>query len=234
MSEPAVLVAHERGAVRQVVARVLQQEGFVVTAAATAEEMSALLEARAWGGLVLDVALGGAAPWSACERARALVQQGRGARAVVLVASVYRSTSYKRRPTSLYGADDYVELHHVGDALPAKLRRALGLAPAAADPHLDAGEALRREGDLRLSEQAAAADLARLIVADVILYNGDRIVGAEDLDTAERAIASDLASARELFVQLARPAAAAAAGDPIGAAFEDLMRALGRRRKGTT
>ncbi|MBK8717917.1 MAG: hypothetical protein IPN32_24760 [Deltaproteobacteria bacterium] len=237
MSTPRVLVAHERGAVRQVIARVRELEGFDAVAVASAADLEAQLASARFDALVLDVALSGLAPWEACARARALASGGRGAAAIVLVASVYRSTSYKRRPTSLYGADDYVELHHIGDALPGKLRRVLGLPSPAGDPHLDAGEALRIEGDRRLSEQARAADLARLIVADMVLYNGDRIVGAVDFEAAEAAVAGDLAGARELFSQLfdartgARTAAPTAVDDAIAHAFVELMAALGRRRR---
>lgn len=237
MSATRILVAHERGAVRQVIVHVLQLEGFEATAVANAIELEATLTAARFDALVLDVALSGLAPWIACERARALAATGVGADKVVLVASVYRSTSYKRRPTSLYGADDYVELHHIGDALPGKLRRVLGLPSPAGDPHLEAGEALRREGDRRLSEQARTLDAARLIVADMVLYNGDRLVGAADLEAAEAAVAGDLAAARELFGQLFGGAPVPAAGpkvgndDAIGLAFVELMAALGRRRR---
>ena len=69
--------------------------------------------------------------------------QDRGAAFVVLVASVYRPTGYKRRPTRLYGADDYIEIHHLGDALSVKLRRLLGLPARASwtDRVLDYGQA---------------------------------------------------------------------------------------------
>ncbi len=62
---------------------------------------------------------------------------------MVLVASVYNRTGYKRRPTSLYGADDYVEQHHIPDALVGKLERLIGapprLAPVAV-AHADTAE----------------------------------------------------------------------------------------------
>ncbi|HWB73464.1 MAG TPA: hypothetical protein VG755_00885, partial [Nannocystaceae bacterium] len=153
---------------------------------------------------------------------------GQGARAVVLVASVYRATSYKRRPTSLYGADDYIEIHHLGDALPTKLRALLGLAEMPRDMHLDAAEALRVEGDTRMTQHDDAA-LAKLIVADMVLYNGDRILGASDAGAAATAVAADLAVARELFGHVLRGRGGAASlGDPIGVAFAELMAALGR------
>jgi CheY-like chemotaxis protein len=212
MTRPTVLVAHERSAVRQIVGHVLSQEGFDPTPAADADAVLAALRDRPWAGLVLDVALPGTPAFELCDRTRELRDAGLGARAIVLVASVYRPTSYKRRPTRLYGADDYVEIHHLGDALPTKLRRALGLDGldgTGADMHLDAGEALREIGDGRMGE-FADAELAKLIVADVVLYNGDRIQAA-----------------RELFTHVSR-GGSAQGSDPIRHAFRELMVALGR------
>jgi CheY-like chemotaxis protein len=226
VSAARVLVAHERPAVCRVVARVLEQEGFSVGFAERGNAALAKLVAERWDALVVDVALPEIPGYELCERARALAADGTGAGKVVLVASVYRATSYKRRPTRLYGADDYIEIHHLGDALPTKLRTLLGLAAAPKDMHLDAAEALRVEGDARMTQHDDAA-LAKLIVADMVLYNGDRILGAPDARAAAAAVADDLDIARELFGHVAR-SRGNAPGDPIGVAFEQLMTALGR------
>jgi len=233
MSRPTVIVAHERPAVRQIVGRVLAQEGFDPTPAADARAVLDLMTNQPWSALVLDVALPGAPVFELCDRTIALRSDTAGAQCIVLVASVYRSTSYKRRPTRLYGADDYIEIHHLGDALPAKLRRALGLDDTTSDMHLDAGEALRVIGDGRMTEHGDA-ELAKLIVADVVLYNGDRLLGALDVATAEKALAQDLDAARELFANVTRgdaarrPRQAPPAADAISHAFAELMAALGR------
>lgn len=227
-TRPTVIVAHERPAVRQIVGRVLTQEGFDPTPAADARSVIDLLTEKQWSALVVDVALPGAQVFEICERTIALRGDGVGAQCIVLVASVYRSTSYKRRPTRLYGADDYIEIHHLGDALPAKLRRALGLDDQTSDLHLDAGEALRVIGDGRMTDHTHA-ELAKLIVADVVLYNGDRLLGAADVPSAERALAQDLAAARELFANVTK-GSPTTPDDAIGQAFTELMTALGRTR----
>ena len=46
-----------------------------------------------------------------------------GGDAAALVATVHRRTSYKRRPARLYGADDYVEIHRLGEQLRGHHRR---------------------------------------------------------------------------------------------------------------
>src|SRR5690606_33684975 len=110
------------------------------------------MRAHAFSAMVLDVALPGTL---ACYELIQLAKTGlpQPISAVVLVASVFRRTSYKRRPTSLYGADDYVELHRLGDQLPGKLWYLLGGEPAALEGMVEAEAVLstiQDEGDQRL------------------------------------------------------------------------------------
>jgi hypothetical protein len=125
-----------------------------------------------------------------------------------------------------------VEVHHLGDMLPDKLRRLLALmhepgADLRSAAENEAARALKDEGDARMNLHDADS-LASLIVADVILYNGDRILGATDLAQAEAAVADDLEIARDLMEQVARAAGSASTGDSIGRAFRSLMAAMGR------
>jgi hypothetical protein len=200
-----------------------------------AAAVDALTRGR-YDALVVDVALPGEPGYELGRRAKELAAGGddTGAPYVILVASVYRKTSYKRRPLRLYGADDYVEIHHLGDMLPSKLRGLLGLPDSNLAPQQktaledETHLALEAEGDSRMSEQDRDS-LASLIVADMVLYNGDRIVGAADLAAAEAAVADDLEIARELMDQVARAGGGTAQKpDPIGRAFRSLMRAMGR------
>ena len=83
--------------------------------------------------LLLDVALPTLLGFEVCERVRqnpALC----GVK-IVLIASVYDKTRYKRSPISLYGADDYIEKHHIPDVLiPMIYRLASGSAPLSKKP----------------------------------------------------------------------------------------------------
>ncbi|MBV1862397.1 MAG: hypothetical protein KUG77_28510, partial [Nannocystaceae bacterium] len=156
---------------------------------------------------------------------------GRGAEVVVLVASVFRKTSYKRRPARLYGADDYIELHHLGDMLPEKLARHLGIdmLPADTAAENEATEAVYEIADARMKGQSMEA-LASLIVADVVLYNGDRIADTKTVSEARAALSEDLEVARDLLKQVY-----VARGDPADAdaalesSFSALMHTMGRR-----
>lgn len=229
MSEPSVLFAHERRAVGRAVSHVLEREGFSVHIVTGGRACRKALAGQRWDALVVDVALPEVPGYELADEARAATGES-GARVVVLVASVYRRTSYKRRPTRLYGADDYVEIHHLCDDLPSKLRLHLGLPPSAPSERVaaEAREQLRVEGDARL-RPADHERLASLIVADMILYNGDALHAATDLASAEEAVAADLAIARDMFAQILRgePARVPAA-DPIGDAFARLVGVLGR------
>ncbi|PCC66776.1 hypothetical protein SAMN02745121_00494 [Nannocystis exedens] len=221
-----ILVAHERLALGQAIGRVLAAQGFAavtVTDTAAAEQA---MRGDMFAALVLDVALPGG---KACHELIQLAKFELPAPipAVVLVASVFRKTSYKRRPTQLYGADDYVEIHRLGDQLPGKLWHLLGGDPAAM-PGLVEAEAvlstIQDEGDQRLFEQRGRTlRLSELIVADLILYAGDRVLAATTQAEARELLANDLESARQLFRQI-NPVPLAPGVDPIGAAFDDMMR----------
>jgi DNA-binding response OmpR family regulator len=173
--------------------------------------------------LVVDVALPGAPGFELTGPAR-----DAGVKVVILVASVFRRTSYKRRPQRLYGADDYVEIHHLGDHLPNRLRAHLGLGDEQlpSDSLREVIGALQERGDEHLSQQTPEG-LAALIVADVLLYNGDRITESGSVEEALAAIAGDLDDARELFSQV-RPSAALGERDLIDEAVRELVLGIER------
>lgn len=233
MDKPAVLFAHERRGVARAVERVLTLSGFSVVHTSTGQEAEGLLSSRRWAALVVDVALPGVPGYELCAQVQEDAgNPARGADVVVLVASVYRRTAYKRRPSRLYGASDYVELHHLCDQLPAKLLKHLQLASA--EPTLEqqaiAREALRVEGDARMNE-GSDHNLAALIVSDMVLYNGDTILGAGSLAEAAAAVAGDLQIARDLYAQVeAAEGRSSHHGDPVGDAFARLMQSMGRAK----
>ncbi len=227
-----VLFAHERPSVARAVTHVLEARGFEVDTVRDGDAASRALRARRYAALVVDVALPRRPGYELVELAREeAVSHGRGAEVIVLVASVFRKTSYKRRPARLYGADDYVELHHLGDMLPQKLARHLQieLPPCDSAAEDEATEAVYEVADARMQDESAE-DLATLIVADVVLYNGDRIADTSTVSEARRALSEDLEVARDLLKQVF-----AARGDATDAtaalerSFTALMHTMGRR-----
>ncbi len=227
MALSRVLFAHERPSVRRAVERVLTHAGFETVGVADGAAAKCELEKGSLAGVVLDVGLPGVPGYELT----AVAKDRDDPPVVVLVASVYRKTSYKRRPTRLYGADDYVEIHHLCDQLPGKLRHHLGLGQQVApDADLQRGaEELREDGDQRIDTPTSPERLAALIVSDMILYNGDRILGATDLTLAERAVSDDLEIARDMFAQVIRVEGRGSVdGDPVGDAFREFMANMGR------
>ena len=110
----------------------LAAAGFSLRQARSGEEAWAAIGSWRPHVALLDVALPGVPAFELCDRVRADKDlRGTG---LILIASVFQQTRYKRAPTSLYGADDYIEKHHIRDRLPDKVARLLpaGAVPAAA------------------------------------------------------------------------------------------------------
>jgi predicted Zn finger-like uncharacterized protein len=122
---PLVLVAHDSEVVRNMVRAVLVDEGFAVdTAADGLETLKKATENRP-KALVLDVGIPGIYGFEVCERLKG--DKKTGDIKIVLLSSVYDMRRYKRTPDNLYGADDYIEKHHIPDHLPFKLRKLIAL-----------------------------------------------------------------------------------------------------------
>ena len=229
-----ILIAHETEVIREVIRRVVEAAGWRVQAVAGGQEALAALDGRP-AALVLDVALPDVHAFELVEEARRRTPATR----VVLVASVYNRTGYKRRPTSLYGADDYVEQHHIPDSLVGKLEMLIGApprptAPAAAHADTAEGRELKLAGEHRIDPLppapvvvSRAERLAWLIVSDIALYNGaalDLSLGgkhAADDDEMQARLRTDLDEGRLLF-DLRVPAEVRRRRDFIGEALERL------------
>jgi DNA-binding response OmpR family regulator len=228
-----VLVAHDSEAIRAVIAALLGGAGYAVDTAENGVASRAAL-AHAYDALVLDVALPDVLAFELIAEAK----RRRPALRIILVASIYNRTSYKRRPTSLYGADDYVEQHHIADALVGKVEALLRGVQAPTPMHLDGveSEQVRRAALGRVEEIRSTSDaivraerLAKLIVSDIALYNGDAVAAARSGGGAEALTArlrADLEEGRLLF-DLRVPATVRAGRDFIAEALAELIGAAG-------
>src|SRR3954467_15930023 len=102
---PQVLCAHESSTILETMRYLVENAGYGVTATDDGEEaLGCLRGVPPPTVLVVDVALPGRAGFELIDEIRRL---NLGTR-TILIASVYNQTGYKRRPTSLYGADDYI------------------------------------------------------------------------------------------------------------------------------
>jgi len=192
-----VLVSTDGVDFQSLIGEVLAVAGFSLQQARSGEEAWALIGSWRPHVALLDVALPGVPAFELCDRVRADEDlRGTG---LILIASVFQRTRYKRAPTSLYGADDYIEKHHIRDRLPEKVARLLPAGAAAAPPaHVaqapPGAAAEMHHGTIDEREQAALIReelygtpgqehkglarlqerlrrYARIIISDIALYN---------------------------------------------------------------
>ncbi|MBU5635562.1 zinc-ribbon domain-containing protein [Geomonas sp. Red69] len=116
-----VVVANESAAFCKAVEKVLSAEPFELFLCTDGKEALETVQRVTPDVLLLDVALPTMFGFEVCERVR---QDPALARVkIVLIASIYDKTRYKRSPNSLYGADDYIEKHHIPDSLVSMIYR---------------------------------------------------------------------------------------------------------------
>jgi len=116
-----VLVANESPAFCAAVERTLASEPFRVICSHDGRETMDLIEKYLPDVVLLDVALPTMYGFEICEQVRD--NPALSPVRTILIASIYDKTRYKRAPQSLYGADDYIEKHHIPDSLAAKIYR---------------------------------------------------------------------------------------------------------------
>jgi CheY-like chemotaxis protein len=121
LSDALVLVAHDSDVVRNMISELLVGDGFRVDTVADGVEALKKATENKPQGMVLDVGLPGIYGFELCERLKGNPETK--SIKIVLLSSVYNMQRYKRRPSNLYGADDYIEKHHIPDFLLSKLRK---------------------------------------------------------------------------------------------------------------
>ncbi len=195
-----VLIAHSDQELCRAVVDILSREGLSGQACHDGHQALQALQATPPQVAVIDVALPGMLAFELIDQLRRSPEL-QGIR-IILLSSVYNKTAYKRRPTSLYGADDYIEKHHIPDDLVPKIHRLVGHAGAVAatDPgsaaetgpqvlsppddrefvdamnsKIQRAEEQETSVAVETEARAKARRLARIIVADILLYNQERV-----------------------------------------------------------
>ena len=123
---------------------------------------------------------------------------------IVLLASVFERTRYKRRPNNLYGADAYLELHHVPDRL-GSFFEALQDGAELPDDRVQSPRDRSEVASLRthglVEDDDGRRSLARRLISDVALYHGDEIQkGVAEGEPLEK-LAEAFESARQLYLE---------------------------------
>ena len=200
---PRVVVGHEVPAAARSIADTLRRGGYAPVCVRSGDQVLAACDPAMPApavAVVLDVGIPDVLAFEIIEALRA--QAPTTSLPVVLLASVYERTRYKRRPNRLYGADAYLELHHVPDRL-VEIVQALvkqdGISPERVQAPVDRARAagLRQDGP-DAHEPAGSRALARRLLSDVALYHGDELASGLRAGDPFGAIADAVAAARDL------------------------------------
>ena len=114
-------MANESAAFCSAVQKVLASEPFDVFTYNDGKVALSAIEQLKPDVVLLDVALPSMYGFEVCDAIRK--NPAIAAIKLILIASVYDKTRYKRSPMALYGADDYIEKHHIPDSLATMIYR---------------------------------------------------------------------------------------------------------------
>jgi len=222
-----VLIAHSDKELCGTIRDIIENAGFEGIVQHNGDEVLAAMDALQPRVAVVDVALQGLYAFEIVEKVRR--RPGHENVKIILLSSVYNRAAYKRLPSSLYGADDYIEKHHIPDDLVLKINRLLVEAtpetgPAAKGETEEDGHQLSSNDDVTQSpdfintvnrkiqsaeEQEVSADdasereraerLARIIVSDISLYYQERVDEGILEGNWSELLANEIREARRLF-----------------------------------
>ncbi len=191
-----ILVAHGEPEVCRSILEVCREDLDDILTCSDAAMARKLLARHSFSVVLLDVALPGTFSFQLIEEIRATGNPPK----TVLLPSVYNRTAYKRKPTSLYGADAYLELHHLSDRLIPLLLDLLPELTLKSKPFRrtdEEGEERSLSPDAELAQQAV--ELARLLVADIALYHQEQIDQGIRQNDLEDRLADQLEEGRRLL-----------------------------------
>ncbi len=128
-SLPFIVIAHDDYRVVTAIKKVLGPIKCKVETAYEGNDAYKIISNKKPAVAIIDVALPGMFGFELCEK----IKNDPSLKdvKVILVASIYDRTRYKRKPQNLYGADDYIEKHHIPDGL---LNKVLALLPGSKQP----------------------------------------------------------------------------------------------------
>jgi predicted Zn finger-like uncharacterized protein len=184
----SVLVAHSDRALCATIEEILNRAGLSCRTCHDGQDALALMAASPPQVAVVDVALPGLFAFEVVEK----VRKGPGLEEVkiLLLSSVYNRMAYKRTPTSLYGADDYIEKHHIPDDLVTKINR-LAVNAVSAPP----GEQASGGVTVGQTLQAEEKDRDSRVLVDEVK---ERIRSAEENEVSGEANEERILKARRL------------------------------------
>jgi DNA-binding response OmpR family regulator len=123
LNEKKVVSLVEGEASNEMIREVMTEGGFELRSGSGGQDIMELLERERPGIIIVDVGFSDVLGFEIAN----MIKQRNDLKdiGVILLASIHDKTRYKREPESLYGADDYIERHHIQDQLLPKMNRIL-------------------------------------------------------------------------------------------------------------
>jgi DNA-binding response OmpR family regulator len=186
-----VLVVVHEVELAQLILKILARNGFRGRVSPTGEQALEILSQSPPDVALISVSLPDMMGYEIIDRLKEVLQDREVP--IILLSSLHHGTRYKRAPTSLYGADDHIERHHLPDFLAPKVRRLIHSGPEAepikpgpdvvnppTDQEIDDRRELEQihqdlEKDSDETYEERIRRTCRVIVADIALYNEDTI-----------------------------------------------------------
>lgn len=207
----SALVAHDNEQMRDDIASMLSEAGFQVTKVKNGVDALMHIEQLKPTVAVLDVALPKMFGFEVCEIVRRDPELENVR--LVLIAAIYDKTKYKRAPTNLYGADDYIEKHAIPETLVEKcLKLAEGTTSATTSAPTATATATTATTTPATSVATTAASStidsetlekarrkARAIISDIALYNQEKLLEGVRNGNAAELLTAELAEGQALF-----------------------------------
>lgn len=222
-----VMIAHSDVELCETIRTIVERAGYEGILGHNGEDVLSSMDALRPRVAVVDVALQGLYAFEVVDTVRR--RPGLENVKIILLSSVYNKAAYKRSPNSLYGADDYIEKHHIPDDLVMKINRLLVDAAPATGPS-DREEVETAGGQLSRAEKTTqsldfihsvnetiqtaeekevsahetpererAERLARIIVSDISLYYQERVDEGILEGNWSDLLATEIREARRLF-----------------------------------
>jgi DNA-binding response OmpR family regulator len=213
-----VLIAHSDPSLCETVGSILSSHNFSWESCHDGKTALELMDRQTPQVAIVDVALPGLFAFEVVEKVRN--RPGLASVKIILLSSVYNKMAYKRRPTTLYGADDYIEKHHIPQDLIAKIHKLIesghpakiGEAPAHEEVptprEIDELKTRLQQAEesesvlapRELAELAKAQRLARIIASDISLYDEAKVKEGIRSGTFFELFAEEIAEGRQHFL----------------------------------
>ena len=212
--KPLILVANESKTFCQTVSDLLEENGINADSAYDGEEALQKIRGGRPDIAIIDVALPKVFGFEVCETVKN--DPSLKETKIILLAAIYDKTRYKRNPDSLYGADDYIEKHHIHDRLLDKIWEMVPQGSERTDTGSSAPQThvVPPETEKDISSSAAedfkdvegedlfkAARLARIIISDIALYNEELVVEGVKNNNLPDLLKDEVEEGRKLFMQ---------------------------------